>query len=151
MDADPNNYRPILLVSCTTQLHVHHTKMAVCMDKYPWHHPAWTNIFLKGKGLFIANLYSQLNHPRQLKPTWTAGMCTLCRPKKDIRLSTMLDWSNLEFIGAPMHNPQTKKNYDNLKLMARTHTDLSHPVQIRKGVLQGNPLSPLLFILFLSD
>ena len=44
-----------------------------------------------------------------------------------------------------------KAFYTNLPLQVKTPDGLSQYVKITKGVLQGDPLSPLLFILYLAD
>ena len=44
-----------------------------------------------------------------------------------------------------------KKLYENATLRVRVGLDLTHDFDITEGVLQGESLSPLLFILFISD
>ena len=61
-------------------------------------------------------------------------------------------WAKLHVLGAP---PYLIKNltvfYKTLSLRMKLNEGLSQPIKITKGVLQGDPHSTLLFILFLSD
>ncbi|CAD6237858.1 GSCOCG00012496001-RA-CDS [Cotesia congregata] len=43
------------------------------------------------------------------------------------------------------------KLYASIKMYIKSNNDLSDPIEITEGVLQGEVLSPLLFILYISD
>ena len=58
----------------------------------------------------------------------------------------------LQAMGAPSYLIDNVKTfYSTLQLQVKTIDGPSKPVKISKGVLQGDPLSPLLFILYLAD
>ena len=61
-------------------------------------------------------------------------------------------WCKLEAMGAPRYLiSNIKAFYKNLSIKVKTAEGLSCAIKITKGVPQVDPLSPLLFILYLSD
>ena len=61
-------------------------------------------------------------------------------------------WAKLHTLGVPLYLIKNLAGfYKTLSMKMKTNEGFSQPIRITKGVLQGDPLSPLLFILFLSD
>ena len=61
-------------------------------------------------------------------------------------------FTKLQAMGAPTYLVNNIKSfYSTLTLQVKTTDGLSQSVKISKGVLQGEPISPLLFILYLVD
>lgn len=61
-------------------------------------------------------------------------------------------WEKLQAYRVPPHLLQNIKNYYNqLSMQVKTPAGLTKSIQIKRGVLQGDPLSPILFNLFIAD
>ena len=152
--SQPLNYHPISLVPCLAKvymyiMHSHIFAWAVDNNILPKEQTA----FQKNKGtennLFILHSLIMLNKSKK-----AAKMYAFFADLKQACDSVNHDllWNKLKIMGL---SPKIIKNlapfYALLSLKINTKNGWTKEIKINRGVLQGDPLSPLLFILFLAD
>lgn len=151
---DPSNYRGIALVSCTAKLFTHILRNRI---------EGWEEVakvlpesqagFRKSRGCVdnIFALQSAIHLQLRLGNRRVFALFVDFKRAFDSVDHTLL-WNKLFAYGLSAKILRILKNlYDAASLRVRAGGQLSREVEITEGVLQGEILSPLLFILFIAD
>lgn len=151
---EPSNYRGIALVSCTAKLFTHILRARI---------EAWEEVvkvlpeaqagFRKARGCEdnIFALQSAVQLQLRLKGRKVYALFVDFKRAFDSVDQAKL-WNKLFSFGLSAKILRVLKSlYDGATLRVRSGGELSKEVEITEGVLQGEILSPLLFILFIAD
>lgn len=152
--SDPSNYRGIALVNCTAKIYT--MILRDRLEKWVFSRriiPQCQTGFVADRSC-LDNLYtlsSAINFQLRLDKRRVYALFVDFQRAFD-SVNHRILWLSLYNLGISAKLIRILKNlYDNANLRVKQGTMLSDSISITEGVLQGESLSPLLFILFISD
>lgn len=151
---DPNNYRPIALLNCITKIFTQ--ILGERLKNWTTNNhlvPEFQSGFRKGRScldnIFILNsiIQIQINKPRSKLYTlfvdFSSAFPSICHEKL---------WEHLFKLELNSKCIRTLKNfYEKATVSIKVSDDTTDPVEVTRGLLQGEVTSPLLFSLFIND
>ncbi|XP_046411929.1 uncharacterized protein LOC124175576 [Neodiprion fabricii] len=151
---DPANYRGMALINSLTKiftkiLHDRLRQWATSQNLNPEEQAG----FCVGKGTTDNVFVLQAVVHMQLRfPETTAYALFIDFRKAFDKVPHGKLWTKLDKLGVSSKFIRTLKDfYDKASMYIRSGATLSNPIEVSEGVLQGDVLSPLLFILYLAD